>query len=267
MPRRLQRAYHQELFLAAKRNLIALLLVCTCGGSPRAAPDITIMALPTVAQTAPIAVTPPPPRRIDLLDVRDSRHGPRAASLVATELQNLENLLAVTPMNSPDRPQLLRRLAEDYVEQRKSTGAGGDKAIDRYSTLTQQYPSYPLLDEVLYFVAIEYEAAQKLMDARKTYYELIKQHPSSRYIPAAYFAFGEMFVQEGKVDPSKWEFARQAYTEVIKFPNDALRPWALWRLGQVLDQQGDHGSAQAMYAQLRRGYQDSEAIEHIGETP
>jgi tetratricopeptide (TPR) repeat protein len=74
------------------------------------------------------------------------------------------------------------------------------------------------MDEALYYLAYEYELGQDLMNARKSYFELIQKHPNSRYVPNAYLAFGEMFFEEAAKDPSKWDLAIQAYNEVIKFP-------------------------------------------------
>ncbi len=258
----------------ARGSVLFVALSLACGG-PQETPAVSITPLPEV--DASVAVSEPLPQNVPrqvlstgspLAGVLDPRRAPRVAALIASEVQGLESLFASTPTNAPDRPQLLRRLAEDYVELRKSTGRdNGRRAIDRYNTLVQQYPSYPQLDEVFYFLALEYEATQQLSEARKMYYELIKQRPSSKLVPAAYFAFGEMFLQEAKTDPSKWDFARQAYTEVLKFPADALRPWAMWRMGQALEQSGDSPKAQAMYTKLRAECPDSEAIAHIGEQP
>jgi tetratricopeptide (TPR) repeat protein len=253
------------------RGVVLLVMALGCGG-PQPEAVVTIAPLPEVdASTTPVGalrqnVVPLPPDT-HWLTVRDTRRPPRAPRLLATELQGLESLFAATPTNSPDRPQLLRRLAEDYAEQRRATGEGGDKAIDRYSALVQQYPNYALLDEVHYYLGLEYETARDFMNARKTYYELIKKYPSSRHVAGAYFAFGELFLQEAKLDPSKWNLAKQAYTEVLKFGNDALRPWAMWRLGQTLDGSGDAAGAQAMYARLRTEQSDSEVIARIGEKP
>jgi hypothetical protein len=37
-------------------------------------------------------------------------------SLLMQELQHLERIFAVTPRNAPDRPAIIRRLAEGYAE-------------------------------------------------------------------------------------------------------------------------------------------------------
>src|ERR1051325_11679305 len=49
-------------------------------------------------------------------DTRKTRLQARARALLITEIQGLERLYKNTPENSPDKPQLTRRLAEGYVE-------------------------------------------------------------------------------------------------------------------------------------------------------
>ena len=49
-------------------------------------------------------------------DTRKTRLQARARALLIAEIQGLERLFRQTKKNSPDRPQLVRRLAEGYVE-------------------------------------------------------------------------------------------------------------------------------------------------------
>jgi len=49
-------------------------------------------------------------------NTRETALKQRALALLVTEIQQLESLLKATESRSKDRPQLLRRLAEDYVE-------------------------------------------------------------------------------------------------------------------------------------------------------
>jgi len=49
-------------------------------------------------------------------DERRNRLAARSRQLLVTEIQGLESLFASTPKNAPDRPKLMRRLAEGYVE-------------------------------------------------------------------------------------------------------------------------------------------------------
>jgi tetratricopeptide (TPR) repeat protein len=216
-------------------------------------------------------------------DDRAKRLQARARALLVTEINQLENLFNATGQNAPDRVQLLRRLAEDYVElesaafkektqaeidrdnlkknpatqqqasQKAQQALDGDrimkaarqKAINSYTMLKNQYPNYSQLDEVLYYLAYEYEQAQDYNNARKVYYELIQKIPNSKYIPNAYLAFGELFFNEAQGDPSKWDTARDAYKEVIKYPppNNKVYGYAWYKLAYVFWNKGEFEQA------------------------
>jgi tetratricopeptide (TPR) repeat protein len=210
-------------------------------------------------------------------DERKSRLQARQRALLVTEIQGLERLFETTKKNAPDRPQLGRRMAEAYVEleaaafrdkteaeikrdnlKKTNVAAAGQqqtqanqadqvmkaarkKAIDYYTLIVNDYPTYGQLDEVLYYLAYEYEQANDLKNARKVYYDLIKQRPDSKYIPNAYLAFGELFFNEAQGDPSKWDLAAQAYSEVIKYPppNNKVYGYAFYKLGYVFWNKGE----------------------------
>jgi tetratricopeptide (TPR) repeat protein len=214
-------------------------------------------------------------------DQRETRLKARARALLITEIQGLERLFKQTKKNSPDRPQLLRRLAEGYVEleaaavrdeiaedvaatdaKKKAPGdvnkhktaaaqakkiaeAARGSAIKYYAMMKDQYPNYSKLDEVLYYLAYEYEQAKDYQNARKVYFELIEKSPQSPYIPNAYLAFGELFFQEAQADPSKWDLAAAAYKEVIKFPppKNKAYGYARYKLGYVYWNKGDYAEA------------------------
>lgn len=205
-----------------------------------------------------------PPR-----DERRSRLEARQRGLLVSEIQGIERLFETTPKNAADRPVLMRRMAEDYVElesaafrdktnaeiardEQKKTNpqAAGQKqadantadtvmknargaAIKYYSMLKNEYPKYPQLDEVLYYLAFEYEQASDFKTARAVYYELINSRPDSKYVPNAYLAFGELFFNEAQGDPSKWEYAEQAYRKVIDLkppPENRVYGYAYYKL-------------------------------------
>lgn len=90
-------------------------------------------------------------------------------------------------------------------------------------------------DRALYDAALGAERAGDLMTARKTYFELIQRHPTSKLIPLAYMAFGEMFAAEVPNDPSKRELARQSFREVVKYPppESSAYFYAWLRLGEL----------------------------------
>ena len=214
-------------------------------------------------------------------DDRKNRLQARQRALLATEISGLENLYSSTPQNAPDRIQVLRRLAEDYVElesaafrdktnaeiardaaKKNNPSAAGQQqtlvqqaagimakarsnAEKYYAVIDNEYPNYPQLDEVLYYLAYEYEQANDNANARRVYYELIQKRPNSKYIPNAYLAFGELFFNEAQGDPSKWSFARDAYVKVIGYPppNNKVYGYAWYKLAYVFWNNGEFDKA------------------------
>ena len=118
-------------------------------------------------------------------------------------------------------------------------------AEDYYTTITTDFPNYPQLDEVLYYLAYEYEQGNDNDNARKTYFTLIQSRPNSKYIPNAYLAFGELFFNEAQGDPSKWGVAQQAYQKVIGFPppDNKVYGYAWYKLAYVFWNSGDFAAA------------------------
>ena len=202
----------------------------------------------------------------------------RQRGLLAVEVQRIENLFSTSRKNAPDRLQIGRRLADGYVElesaafrdkteaeQRRdllkpknAAAAGAEqtqvneadrivkaarkRAIEVYTLIANDYPTASQLDEILYYLAYEYEQAGDAKNARAVYYELIQKVPTSKYIPNAYLAFGELFFGEAQGDPTKWALASQAYAEVIKYPapaNKALgyawykTAYVFWNKGEL----------------------------------
>jgi TolA-binding protein len=195
-------------------------------------------------------------------DDRTVRHRPRTMALLRAEAQGLERLFQATPLRNPDRPQLLRRLAETYVEvaaaatiaSPRQEQAARQRAIQYYALFKTQYPSQTTIDDVLYYLALAFERAGALGEARKAYYELIMKAPKSAKIPLAYLAFGEMFFEEAKADPSKWALAQAAHGEVVKYPPPQNRAacFARLRLGQIFEQTGNRPKALAEFQKARQ---------------
>jgi TolA-binding protein len=229
-------------------------------------------------------------------DERAARLKPKVRRLLLTEIANVERLYKSTPKGDKDRPQLMRRLAEGYVELESSAFAdkvnaevkaqenrtkdpkaaseakesakkatdvikvARKNAINFYQQLKDQYPKWcqfpdapagqqGCIDEVLYYLAYEYEQAGDLENARNVYLELTENWKKSRFVPNAYLAFGELYFQEAQGDPAKWPFAQNFYKEVLKYdpPDNKLWGYAAYKLGYVFWNQSDYGSAIAQF--------------------
>jgi predicted Zn-dependent protease len=105
-------------------------------------------------------------------------------------------------------------------------------------------------ERALYDRALAHEESSELSEARKSYFSLIQNHPSSRLIPLAYLAFGELFARDSAADPSKWDLARAAYGEVVKYPPPDNLSFAYASL-RVADTRRAHDPSAAL-AQYKR---------------
>ena len=125
-------------------------------------------------------------------------------------------------------------------------------ALKYYDLLVSQYPDAAQSDEALYFAALEHERhgdeAWRVLDL-----QLIAKHSQSKYVPYAYFAFGEGFARQSVADPAKIDLGLQAFRKVVGFPppTNKLYGWAWVRIGNLDDARGNAAEAQAAYAKAK----------------
>lgn len=224
--------------------MASIVVACSSPAEPPVVVAVVTPVAPSSAAPMPIAAeapATPAPSRLEPKGVagdwtlavpeRDPRRlvaAPRSTALLKVENDGLQRLFDATKKTAPDRPALLRRLAESHVELSRAAAREGAMdeakvaralALSRYQDLENDHPTFAKMDEVLYFHALELEMAHDLTGARKTFYVLIKDHPSSSYVGPAYFAFGEMFHVDAQTDPSKKSLADQAWQEAAKYPS------------------------------------------------
>jgi TolA-binding protein len=207
----------------------------------------------------PPAVRTPPGFELLNRDPRASVRNPRAADVIRSEIASLEQQYA-----SAQIPSTLHQLADAYCELARVSDHTWEatvrkEAIARFETLITMFPTYNALDEAYYYLGVEREIARDLTGARRSYYDLVAKRPQSPLVPAAYFAFGEMFWNEAHADPTKYDLAEQAFKEVMKYTGAALVPDALMRLAQIYEKKGDTQKAQETWAKLKREHPQSAA--------
>lgn len=112
-------------------------------------------------------------------------------------------------------------------------------------------------DEILHARAYDFARAGDLTNARRAYFDLIKDRPNSRFMPNAYVAFGEMFFEESARDPSKLDLAAQAYTEAIKYPppGNEVYGYAWYKLAQVHVLKNDDAKALNAFVKVNQAAQ------------
>ena len=223
-------------------------------------------------------------------DTRKGAMKQRARQLLFHEISSTEDLYKETPKGTNEHQQLILRLAEAYAEleqaavreritkdiqiqdlkRKKGSEAtisklrqeitkakavektARGKAIGYYARMSKWYSKYSKIDEVLYYLAYEYEQAGDMKKARDTYQQLVKVAPTSEYVPAAYLAFGELFFQEATADPGKWAFAESFYKKVLEYPAPKNKFWgyAAYKLGYVYWNQGIYDRALEQFKEV-----------------
>lgn len=184
-----------------------------------------------------------------VMDPRKARWEPRAAQLLITELQSLEALFASVPPNAPDRPKIMRRLAEDYYE--LASRGGRDKQAARERSARGDMGA-----------AREIEKSDRLIPAAQRkmtdYYEMLTQnHPNFCHSPnaadptksrgcndeALYFLGLEY---QRLASPEK---ARKTYlTLIMRFPASPWIPSAYVAFGEFFFAEGNTDPSKLEYA-------------------
>lgn len=224
---------------------------------------------------------------------RDSRRNavsPRPRAQVIAELQGLERLRRTLSDDSPDWTQLLRRLAEGYVELESASvhdvGSAEDPtiaakivregqygAIQHYDSLLSGSRSYARRDEVMYYLGYEYEKVEDYDHALLLYQRLIRETPESPFVPFAYLGAGELLFREAESNPStqKWKRARAAYDEFAKYPPIPQGSWfayGQYKLGYIGLFTGDARGARDSFeraAQHAKSISDPESAVRLAE--
>jgi tetratricopeptide (TPR) repeat protein len=189
--------------------------------------------------------------------------GVKVHEVTNEQINLLKRLLANVADNDPDKPELLFQLGDLHGEQQrfyrfrarqldqkifdaraahrdaeaarltaeqaddeKREGQALLESVKQYVAVAEHYPQYKRLDEVLFNLGHLLMQVHKEDAARSYYKRLIKDHPTSRFIPDAYFAFGEYYF-----DHKDLENALAFYEKVMEHEDSPLAGYALYKKG------------------------------------
>jgi tetratricopeptide (TPR) repeat protein len=180
-----------------------------------------------------IRTTSEGPTKADLLFRLAERYYEKARAIYYTEMQEYDKSVEAwvkEQEKNPDakEPKLDSRKSQVYTKQ----------AMDVYRIILGRYKDYRRRDEVLFTMGYNlYESGNK-SEGVKMYWDLIKSHPDSRFVPDAYLAMGEHYFNANDVFNAK-----KAYERALTFKTSKVFAFALYKLGWCDYNLGDYDSS------------------------
>jgi TolA-binding protein len=253
---------------------LALALVALDGGDVRHQKPTTVEVQPIERRVtkpeAPAARDPRNARPTIRLPDFVAEHRERLRRITDAQIAKMRRLLEITQEDDPAKPDYDFRLGELYAENERvafaqaraldqrifEAQAAGKPALQReqqgyereeQSWLLQavkayiaatKFARYERMDEVLFRLAALLTGAKKEAEAREFFHRLIKDYPTSRYIPDAYLAFAEFYFDKGEM-----ESALRFYDKVAEFPKSSVYPYAVYKKGWCYINLGQHKEA------------------------
>jgi cellulose synthase operon protein C len=130
-----------------------------------------------------------------------------------------------------------KKTEEPKIITTRST-AYAKKAIENYRNILQNYPSYPRIDEALFFLAFMLNDIGEEKDALDMYNKLVKTYPDSGFVPDAYNAIGEYYFNNNNAYK-----ALQAYKRAAAYKDSKIYTFALYKMGWCYYNVGEFGTA------------------------
>lgn len=140
------------------------------------------------------------------------------------------------------------------------------KSLDECVDLILDAKSLPASgnDRTLYDKALAEQRAGDWAEARKSYFELIKDSPASSFIPLAYLAFAELFRKQAEQKPAMTSLAVSAYQKVTTFQDSTAHAYALFRIAEA-KQHDDPTEALDGYLKAASNAPDSPCPDVLGQ--
>ena len=189
-------------------------------------------------------------------------HDPRA-------IRTLERLIEATEGDDPDLPALLLRLADMYSQsasfwRHKAFQAGDDetaatalqdkaraaaeKALASYKRLVEEptFAQYERRHEAVYLYSLQLREIGQEQAGLQALQQLLKHHPTSRYVPDAYLAFADHYFNQAALAT-----AAKFYDKVLLFPKSSVYHYALYKKAWVKLNLGEYSVALELFHQVQ----------------
>ncbi|NOZ01379.1 MAG: tetratricopeptide repeat protein [Deltaproteobacteria bacterium] len=144
---------------------------------------------------------------------------------------------------------------QGYLDARKKWQ---NETVKVYEKIVDDYPGYPGLDAVLYYLGFTLVQMDRSTDAFPFFSRIIRETPTSQYAPDALLNIGEFYFNSGRMDD-----AAKIYTEVENFPMSAAYGLAIYKKGWCLYNMGQHEAAMSQFLRVI-DYARSDAAKAVG---
>ncbi len=178
--------------------------------------------------------------------------------------------------NMPYVPELYLRLAELYIEKarfvffiRKNMSGTKSKsldsletntlknhAIETYQKILNDFPDFPELAKVRFFMAHEYRELNQIPEMVKQYRNIIRKHPSSKYVPECLLLLGDHFINEQDID-----MALRHYKKVLNYPDSSAIVIARYKLAWGHVNNGDYKKAINLFEKSVKASNSNEELD------
>jgi tetratricopeptide (TPR) repeat protein len=103
-------------------------------------------------------------------------------------------------------------------------------AVKTYKALSDNdaFRNYPNMDKALFYYGYTLQSGKYMKEARSVYDKLLRNYPSSKYVPEAHLAFADYFFEAGELDN-----ADARYRMVLKFPRSSAYWYSMYKMGWI----------------------------------
>jgi tetratricopeptide (TPR) repeat protein len=200
-----------------------------------------------------------------------ARAGDPPSSLTQAQLDVLKRLIDATPDDSPEKPDLLFRRAEMYLQQARFYAAHPERPDAAKKRVEWQragiaaliavadeprFAGYSRADEVLFYLAWELTQSQRESSGRAYYQRLLTLHPRSKFTPDAMTALGDASFDKGDLVA-----AAALYQKVVALGPSRTRDYAQYKLAWCALDRADYDEALAQFAHAARADNDKIRVE------
>lgn len=160
-------------------------------------------------------------------------------------LVKLKRQYKKSPAKSMRRAELLLSLAQHHHAKGQTK-----RAVKIYTRISREpaYSSFSRMDAVLFFLARLALRAQGVSQARNMLYQLIRDHPTSKYVPHVYLAFGEHYIDQKK----NQQAAVRLFQQAARYPQSVAVGYASYLVGWCHLQQGKSTDALSEFVKVVR---------------